>query len=152
MREHDGKRHELLRFTAGIPEHHALIARADHVIAFPTRLHLGRGVHAQRDIGRLPVDKSNDAALVIGKIARIVADLADDAARHLLIVDVGAAGDLARQKQRIVRRAAFHRRAGLRILFEKLVKNGIRNVVADLIGVTFGHALTCKNLFISCTL
>ena len=96
VREHDGKGHELLRLAAGIAEHHALVARADRIIAFPARLHLGGGVHAQRDIGRLPVDEGDDAALIIGKIARIVADLADDAARHLLIVDVSAAGDLAR--------------------------------------------------------
>ena len=125
-------------------EHHALISRAERVVTLTARLHLGRGIHAERNVGGLPVHKRNDAALIICEIAAVIADLTDDAARNFLIVDLRAAGHFSCQKQGVIGSTALDRRTGSGILPHKLVQDGVSDAVTDFIGVTFRHALTRK--------
>ena len=140
MGEHDGKRHQLLRFAAGVAEHHALIAGAETVGGLPSRLVLERGIDAEGDVGRLAVDKFDDAALVKSEVARRIADLADDSARHGRIIDLCAARHFARDEERVVGSAAFNGCARLLIAPDELIQNGVCNAVADFVGMSFRYA------------
>ena len=144
MRKHDGKRHQLFRLAAGIAEHHALIACAETVGCLASRLVFEGRIDAERNIGRLPVDKFDDIALVEGKIARRIADLADDFAGNGGIVHACPARHFARDEERIVGGAAFHCRARFAVSFDEFIQNGVGDAVAYLIGMPFRHAFAGK--------
>ena len=57
VRHHDGQRHQLGRFVAGVAEHQALVAGA-------------AGIHAHGDIGRLRLDQVEHAAGVANRSRR----------------------------------------------------------------------------------
>ena len=63
VREPDRHRHEVVGVVARVTEHHSLVARADLVVdvAGAGRL-LERLVDTHRDVGRLLVDRHDDAA------------------------------------------------------------------------------------------
>lgn len=85
--KHDGQGHQLLRFAAGVTEHHALVPRAERILRRTSpRLVLIRGIDPHRDIGRLLVNRHRNAALVPGEGAEIVADAADDFPRRRLVI------------------------------------------------------------------
>src|SRR5208283_2389830 len=81
---HDGQRHELGSFVAGISKHEALVAGA-------------AGIHAHRDVGRLALDGVEDAAgMAIETVESVVvADVIDDAARQFRHVDISMRRNLA---------------------------------------------------------
>src|ERR1700722_6426083 len=87
----DRGRHQLGRLVGGVGEHHALVARADPVqrifgAADPS---LVRGVHALRDVRRLPVHRDDhaDRVAVEEVLAVVVANVADDLPRDRRVID-----------------------------------------------------------------
>ena len=161
----NGQGHERFRLVARITEHHALVACADLVefVAFDHFAMLGfvGFIHAHSDIGTLVMNGIQHAAgFAVETVLRtLVADVLQHVARDSLHVNVSLranfAGhdDHARGSQglaraahlcRICRRAVRSNVAGLcqlRFLLQKCVQNGVGNLVADLVGVTFGHGL-----------
>ena len=63
VREGDRQRHQLVRLVAGVAEHHPLVAGAQHVErVLGMLLTLLEGVlHPDRDVGRLLLDRGDDA-------------------------------------------------------------------------------------------
>ena len=82
MRKHDGRRHQFRRFVARVTEHQSLVAGAlfGGLLAFSFA-----GVHALRDVGRLPGDDVHDENFVGVKHVVVVhvTDFADGVAREL---------------------------------------------------------------------
>ena len=67
VREDDRHRHQLGRLARRVAEHHPLVAGADavdRVVVARVVLHLVRRVDTLRDVGRLRVDRHDDAARV----------------------------------------------------------------------------------------
>ena len=117
--QHDGHGHQLFGFAAGVTEHHALIARPHRVVSVRAVFaEFGGSVHAARDILRLSVNFFDNLAPIERESAERVADLFDRLARNFLVIDGGVRRDFARQKQRIVSGAAFHRRTRVSVLFQ----------------------------------
>ena len=98
VREPDRHRHEVVGVVARVAEHHALVARADLVVDVAgAGALLVRLVDAHRDVGRLLVDRDDDAArLAVDAEGGVgVADLADRVAGEAGEVDVRLGADLA---------------------------------------------------------
>ena len=130
MREHDRQRHQLVGLGAGEAEHQPLVAGA-------------AGVDAHRDVGRLTVDRREHGAGlgVEAVLAARVADVGDRVAHDLLVIDDGAGRDLAGDNGEAGRDERFARDAAHRVLREDGVENRIRNLIGDLVGMSFGHRL-----------
>ena len=93
VREHDRQRHQLVGLPGGVAEHHPLVARSLAVQRVAvTVLLLVRVVDALRDVGRLLVDRDDDAARlgVEAELRARVADLADPLADEARDVDVAS--------------------------------------------------------------
>jgi hypothetical protein len=88
----DREGHVLLGLVAGVSEHHPLVARS---LLLEESLALG---HADRDVGRLALDRGDDRAGVAAEpgFGRRVADVPDDVFRDLAELDLRLAGDLPR--------------------------------------------------------
>ena len=137
---------------AGEAEHHALIAGA-----FLALLVL---VDAHGDVGRLAVEFDLDIRAVPGEAILVVADVLDHAAGDLgdqFAVDLGVLAPLVEQRSLAAAFASDHDlvrgaesfaaqarideavvgNAQLDVVAEKFVEDGIRNLVADLVGVAF---------------
>ena len=144
MCECDRQRHELRRLVRRIAEHHALIARTDGVgdIGF-TLLRLKRLVNAECDVGRLLIERYENAARrCIEAILRTrVADLLHSLADDVRDVDVARGRDLADDMHLPRRHQCLARHAPLRIFCENRIENGVRNLIGHLVGMTFRHRL-----------
>ncbi len=143
VREHDGQRHQFGRLAAGVAEHHALVAGAGQLesIVAGAFLDFERTVDAERDVGRLLVDRDRDAARfgVEADLRLDVADVGDRRADDLGNVDVGLGRDLARDVDLARDCERFDRDAAERIVLEDRVEHRVGNLVGDLVGMTLGH-------------
>ena len=130
VRQHDRQRHQLRRLAAGVAEHQALVAGA-------------AGVHAHRDVGRLAVDRGDDAAgVAVEPVLGVgVADFPDGLADQLLHVDVGVGRDLAGDEAEAGRDERLARHAAGRILREDRIQDAVRNLIGDLVRMSFRHRL-----------
>ncbi len=130
VRQHDRQRHQLRRLAAGVAEHQALVAGA-------------AGVHAHRDVGRLAVDRRDDATglAVESVLGGGVADFLDGFADQLLHVDVGVGRDLAGDEAEAGRDEGLARHAAGRILREDRIQDAVRNLIGDLVRMSFRHRL-----------
>ena len=140
MRIKDRRRHQFGRLVAGIAEHHALVAG--------TFILITGSIDALRDIARLRVDEALDLCPLPVKPFLLVADVADRVPRHVdqhLAGDRGGAARLAGQDDAVCRRHRLDAAARLRLGGEEGVDNRIRNAVANLVGVPFGHRLAGKD-------
>ena len=145
VRKHNGQRHQFLRLAAGIAEHHALVARARlGVLVALARLCLERFIHAQRNVGALPVHSHGYLAPVESKVAKVVAYFFDRLSGYLLVVYVCKRRHFAHYQQAVIRRAALHGASRRGVGGKYLVDYRVRNAVAQFVGVTFGHALARK--------
>ena len=130
--------------VARVAEHHALVAGADLVVVVAGALALlERLVDTHRDVGRLLVDRDDDAARLAVDAERGVgvADLADRVARQAREVDVRLGADLARDDAQAGR---DHRLAGdpaVRVLLQDRVEHRVADLVRHLVGVAFGDRL-----------
>ena len=124
--EHDRERHQLLGFRARVAEHQPLVAGAARV-------------HPHRDVGGLAVDGRDDrtGVGVEAELAARVPDVGDRLAHHVLVVDDGVRRDLAGDEGDAGRDERLAGHAALRVLREDGIEDRIRDLVGDLVRVTF---------------
>ena len=147
VREHDRQRHQLARLVRRVAEHHPLVAGADaveRVVVARVVLHLVRRVDALRDVGRLLVERDDDAAR-LGVEAVLGARVAD--ARR----PSRARGAGCRRTSSVVISPATTTRPVVisvsqatrldRVVREDRVEDGVRDLVGDLVGVPLGDRL-----------
>ena len=113
---------------AGEAEHHALVAGA-------------AGVDALADVARLFVDgREHRAGVGVVAVFRArVADVPDDVAHDVLIVDGAGRRDFAGDDGQAGRDQRLARDARHRVLREDRVENAVGNLIGDLVGMTFGN-------------
>ena len=135
MGQHDRHGHELRRLPAGIPEHQALVSRA-LLVSFGL-------INALGDVRGLLVDRGDDAAgFIVKTVFRFrIADVADRVPDELLEIAVAQGRDLAGDEDEPGRGQRFAGDAALGVLTKKIVQNGIRDLVANLVRVTLSHRL-----------
>ena len=169
MREIDRRRHERAFFVdlalgAGEAEHHALVAGAFLVAAF-----LLLGVDAHGDIRRLAVQQHLDVGAIVGEPILVVADVLHHLARgfrdqlavdHRLVavfveqrrLAAALAGDddLVRRAQSLAAKSGIHFAfvgdAELEIVLKECVENGVGNLIADFVGMSFRHRLAREQI------
>ena len=170
MREIDRRRHERallvdLALGAGVTEHHALVARAFLFGGFGVLL----GVDAHGDVRRLAVQQHLDIGAVEREAVLIVADILDDLPRRLrdhLAIDDGLVAVLVKQRSlaaalagdddliRRAQRLAAESRIDLAVVgdseldvvFEKQIEDRVRDLVANLVRVSFRHQLAGEQI------
>ena len=136
VREEDRHRHELVGLARGVAEHHSLVAGAEQVERVGVAvLRLVRLVHSLRDVGRLAVDGDDDAARleVEAVLGARVADLGDPVADDGAHVDVRVGRDLPRDDHEAGRDQRLAGDAGVRVVGEDRVEDGVRDLVGDLV-------------------
>ncbi len=169
MSEIDRGRHEralLVDFAlgAGEAEHHALVAGAFLLLALRFL-----GVDAHGDVGRLAVQEHLDVGAVEREAVLVVADVSHHLAgdpRDELAIDHRVAAVLGEQRrlaatftgdddlvgraQRLAAEPGIHQAvigdAELDVVLEKGVEDRVRNLVTDLIGMTFGNGLASEEI------
>ena len=122
------------------------------------------GVDAHGDVGRLAVQQHLDVGAVIGKAVLVVADVLDHVARDLrdqFAVDHRLVAVLAEERRLAAAFAGDHDLVGgrerfaaeprvhlavvgdaeLDVVLEERIEHRVGNLVADLVGVTFGNRL-----------
>ena len=141
--QRDRQRHQLGRFTAGEPEHHPLVAGTELECRRGIIADLQRGIDTLGDVGRLALDRHERAARLVVEtvVGARVADIPDRLAHDDLEIDVGMRRDLAQHEDEAGRRRRLARDAGFRILADDGVQDGVRDLVAHLVGMTLGHGL-----------
>ena len=134
MRQQDRQRHHLRRFVGGVAEHDALVAGA-LVAALARRLG-----DALRDLVGLLGDELNDlqrrVAEGLGGVG--VADFLDRLPDDLLEIELGVGRDLASEDHMVALDQRLARHAAPGVLLETRVEDRVGDVIADLVGVTFG--------------
>uniref|UniRef100_A0A804N322 Uncharacterized protein n=1 Tax=Zea mays TaxID=4577 RepID=A0A804N322_MAIZE len=136
--QHVAQRHQLGGLVGGVPEHVALVARAD--LLGPLR---EVPVHALRDVGGLLLDVHQHLAAV-GVEAHVVGgepDLAAGVAHDLLVVHGRLGRDLAEHHHHVGLGAGLAGHLAVGVLREACVKHGVRHLVAQLVGVPLVHGL-----------
>ena len=148
VRQRDGKGHQLFGFVAGKAEHHALIARADHVnfAVAQTVLHFVGAIHAHGDVGGLFVDGGDDGAGVAVKagFVAVIANADNDVARDLGNVDITVGGQLTHDRDKAGGDGGFASDMRLGVKFENRVQHRVGNLVAHLVRMPFRHGLGSK--------
>jgi len=132
------QRHELWSFISGVTEHVALISSAN----FLWRL-LSHAVDRVCDLGALFSDRNDDgASLEVESLIRVVeSDLLDGVTSHDLVVDHSHAGNLTNDED--ASSAGGTLAGDLRVGVDRQgrIKNGIGDLVAELIGVSGADTL-----------
>ena len=131
--QHDRQGHQLVRLLASEAEHQALVPRA-------------ASVHAHCDIGGLLVHVGLDSARVgIEQISLVVvADLSDRLASDSLQVNLRIRVSLAGKHAEIRRHERFAGDAAVRVLRQDLIQHGVRDLVAQLVGMALCYGLRGK--------
>jgi len=106
-------------------------------------LHLVGGVHPLRDVGRLLVDRDDDAAGsgVEAPLRVRVADLLELRARGARDVDVRLRRDLAGDDDEAGRDQRLTGDAAVGVVREDRVEDGVRDLIRDLVRVPLGDGL-----------
>ena len=144
MRKRDRQRHQLGCLAAREADHHALIAGALELerivpeISFPL---FERMRHAGCDVRRLLLQIDLDQSVVSVEPDRlgVVADATDRVANRALDVQLGVGCDLTDDNAQAFGDRGLARNARITILREHAVEHRVGDLVADLVGVTFGH-------------
>ncbi len=147
VRERNRHRHQFRRLVARIAEHHALIPRAGQIVRIGRiGAMLDAVVHAERDVGGLLIQPHQDGARIAVEslVFAVVADLDDRLARDRLVIDLRRARDFAHHQRESGIATRLQRHARHRILRQQRVQYAVRNLVADLVGMTFRDALAGK--------
>ena len=140
----DGGGHQGLGLVAGEAEHHALVAGAGvagQVVG---------AVHAHGDVAGLLVDGGEDGAgvAVEAGLGAVIADAPQRLAGHGRDVHIAAGGDFAHHQHHAGGGGALTGHAGHGVLGQNGVQHAVGNLVADLVGMTFGHGFGGKNTFL----
>ena len=146
VREDDRHRHQLGRLARRVAEHHPLVARADLVDRIDVAgvvLHLVRRVDALRDVGRLRVDRDDDAARVRveAELGVRVADPADRLPNEVGDVDVRLGRHLARDDDEPGRDERLAGDAAVAVVAQHRVEDCVGDLVGDLVRMAFRDGL-----------
>lgn len=141
VREADRCRHQHIGFVAGVAEHQALVTGA---LVFRAGT-----VDALGDVHRLFADDVHHGAggAVETDVGAVVADVDDDLAHQLFQVDPGGGGDFAGDDGDAGLDQGFAGYAGVFVLGDDGIKDGVRNLVGDLVRMPFGHGLGGERVF-----
>ena len=144
--EHDRERHQLRRLASRVAEHHPLVARAglvERIVVGRIVLGLVGGVDTLRDVGRLLVDRHDDAAGVrVEAPLRVrVADLRDLLAHERGDVHVRLGRDLAGDDDEAGRDQRLAGDPAGRVVGQHRVQHGVRDLIGDLVRMTLGDRL-----------
>ncbi len=147
MRELDRQRHQLGRLVRGVAEHHPLVACSDAVDRVAVAvLSLERLVDALRDVGRLLVQRHDDAASVGVEpvLGARVADAGHRLAHEPWNVDVRGGRDLPGHDDEAGRDQGLARDPAHGVVREDGVENGIGDLVGDLVRMPLGDRLRAE--------
>ena len=145
VREPDRDRHVGRGLVAGVAEHEALVAGALEVVVVLLAAFAGfeRIEDAAGDVVGLLADGDGHAAAgAVETVGRgVVADAQDGLPDDLRDFDVGVGGDLAGDVDQAGGGQRLHGHPGLGVLGQQGVEDRIADLVADLVGMSFGHRL-----------
>ena len=130
----DRCRHQRLGLTAGVAEHHALVAGALVLVA--------GGVHALGDVGRLRVQMAGDFRLVPTEARLVVADVVDrhpGEMRQQVGGDGGGPAGLAGEHHAVGGDQRLAGDARIGIGGQVCIQHGVAEPVGDLVGMAFGN-------------
>ena len=141
--------HQIGGLVGGIAEHDALIAGAFILVA--------AGVHALRDMRGLAMQAVDEFKLFPVETVLFIADLADGFAHGGLDFRQGArrpfavfihalAADFTGQDHQLRGGQCLAGDARLGVFRQKQIDDRIRNLIRDLVGMTFGNALGSKQI------
>lgn len=131
--------HPDIRFVAGISEHKALVSG-------PLGMTF-RFLHTDRNgLTLLMYRNENGTILIIEPVVGIgIADflqgLADDGGN----IGIAVGGNLSRHQYKTGGGQYFTGHPGVRILTQDVIENGIRYLITDLVGMTFGDGFRRKD-------
>jgi len=130
--EDDGEGHGFLGLVRGVAEHESLISGSGLIL-------ITTNVHALSDIGGLLFEGDQDVAgLVVESFGGVVvADMFDGVADDFLVVDDGFGGDFSADEDHTSLGDRFAGDFGVGVLLEVSIEDGIRHLIADLVGMTF---------------
>lgn len=140
VRQRDGQRHQRRRLRRGVPEHRALVARADQLRGAPGANDAAgdvAGLGAQAEVHVAGIGAEARDRVGVG-----VADLAHDLAGELLevgLIDRGGRGDLAREDDQVARHESLTGHARRGTLGQEAVQQGIGDLVGHLVRMAFRH-------------
>ena len=142
MRQGDRQGHELRCFVAGKAKHHPLVARADAVEGVGRAvLRLIGFIDAHGDVGRLHIDRCDNAAGIAVKSIFVVAiaDVDGHIAGDRRNIHVAFRGNLTHDVQHpgCRRHLAGNMRMG--VLLQNRIQYRVGNLVAEFIGMPLGH-------------
>ena len=146
-----GQGHQLRRFVAGVAEHHALVAGTLAQLGLRAGLVFQGLVHAHGDIRGLLVDRGNDGAGVAVKavLAAVVANIPDHSPGNMGNIHIAVGGDLTHDMDEAGAGRGLAGHAAHGVLFQDGVQHGVGDLVADLVGMAFGHGFRSKQI-VSC--
>ena len=132
----DGEGHEGLGLVGGVAEHDTLVSGTNVLLVLAN-------VHALGDVGRLLLDGNKDGAGLVVEtlLGGVVADVLDGAAHDGLVVNGGLGGDLAENHDHAGLGAGLAGDLGVGVLLEAGIKDGVGDLVAQLVGVALVHGL-----------
>ena len=146
VRQRDRQGHQLGGLVASVTKHQALVARAEVKLVGIAVFCFKGFVNTHCNIGRLRVqgDDNGTAIAVKTVFCTVVTDLANGFADDSLNVHIRTGGDLTHYTHKTRGAECFAGYAGHRVLAQHFVKDGIRDLVADLVGMPLGNRFTCK--------
>jgi len=126
--EHEGEGHELGGLVGGIAEHDTLISGSGV-------LDLALNVDSLGDIGGLLLDGDEDVAGVVVEslLGVVVSDVVDGITDDPLVVELGLGGDLSEDHDHSGLGGGLAGDLGELVLLEAGIKDGIRDLIADLV-------------------
>ena len=109
---------------------------------------IGSGGNALGDIGALAMYGGDDGAGIRVKAQRgiVITDIADHLAGDLFHVALAVGRDFAHDHHQTRGGAALAGHAGGGILAQHFIQDGVGNLIANLIGMSFGNAFGGKEL------
>src|SRR3989338_3830328 len=138
----DGEWHQFRSFIAGKTEHQSLISRA---LLF---LHVRFTVYTKCNVRALCANTDdNCAGFVIESVdGVVVSDFADGFTHNSGDIDVAARAHFTGNNHETRGREAFTRNVRMRILHQRIIEDGIGDLVTEFIGVTFCYGLGCEEV------
>ena len=150
MRKIERHRKITLRFVGGVSEHHSLIARAYLVVFGAAYAVFDTVVHAHRDIGGLLVYRHVDGAgsVVESQFGFVVSYPFDGFAHYPRYVGISVVQSYFAHNEYLPRRGCrFARHPAVGIELKHGVQYRVGYLVANFIGMTFGHRFRSKKSF-----
>ena len=145
MGEANREWHQFFGFVYGIPEHHTLVAGTLLVVFLAFG---GFGVNALGYVWGLLVQGDQDGATLVVElqIGVHVADVLDGVAGNLLVVDYCLGGDFTGNHDETRVHQSFAGYTAFGVLGKTGVEDGVRNLVANFVWVSFGHGFRGKKI------